>query len=119
VARAWLDYLWESSTGRVSAQVLSEYYTSVTRKLGLDRAVAQEDVRKLIAWDPLPIDAHLIQAAWSVEHRYGLSWWDSLIVAAAEHLGCDRILTEDLHHEQQYGPVLVVSPFEAPPAIDS
>jgi predicted nucleic acid-binding protein len=118
-ARRWLDYLWDSRSGRVSMQVLSEYYNVVTRKLrpAVEPGYAREEVHALCAWEPVAIDSQLLHSAWAVESRYGLSWWDSLIVAAAQRLDCDRLLSEDFQHGQRFDGVLVVSPFlEAPPS---
>ena len=43
--------------------------------------------------------------------RYQTSYWDALIVAAAERAGCARILSEDLHPGQSYHGIVVVNPF--------
>lgn len=97
-AHAWLQHLWRSREGRLSVQVLQEYYVTVTRKLspGLDPDAARQDVRALRSWRPLPMTGDLIDNAWKIEDRFGLSFWDALIVAAAGAAGCDRLLTEDL-----------------------
>ena len=112
-ARAWLRALWESRRGRVSVQVLEEFYVTVTRKLdpGLEAPEARSDVRALGAWDPLAIDHSLLDAAWDLEDRYGFSFWDALIVAAARRLGCGTLLTEDLQDGQDLDGVRVWSPF--------
>jgi predicted nucleic acid-binding protein len=112
-AAAWLEQLWREQTGRTSAQVLSEYYVNVTRKLqpGLAPDEAWDDVQALLAWDPQPIDGALLQRGRAVGSRYGLSWWDSLVVAAAQAQGCTLLLTEDLQDGAVYGGVTVRSPF--------
>ena len=58
LAETWLDHLWHERLGRISFQVLSEYYVSVTRKLdpGLTPEEAWDDVNALLAWHPRPID---------------------------------------------------------------
>ena len=116
-AARWIRSLWERGDGRVSVQVLQEYYVTVTRKLrpGLTPAHARSDVRDLMAWQPVTIDAALLDAAWSIEDRFGLSLWDSLIVAAAQDAGCDSLLTEDLAHGMQLDGLVVASPFESDP----
>lgn len=116
-ARAWLEYLWRTELGRVSFQVLQEYYVTVTRKLqpGLSPAEARIDLRLLAAWNPLSLEPSLLEGAWQIEDRYGLSWWDALIVAAADRCGCQTLLSEDLQHDQQYGGVRVASPFRSAP----
>ena len=100
-------------------QVLHEYYVTMTGKLepGLPEAEAQEDALALTAWSPLPLTVSLMEDAWDVQKRWGFSYWDSLIVAAARALGCRVLLTEDLTHGQHLDGLRVVSPFrEAPPA---
>ena len=94
----WTTHLWESRTGRVSAQVLHEYYATVTAKLdpGLPVEDAREDVRALRAWNPLEPTENLLELAWESQDRWGFSFWDSLIVAAARAEGCGILLTEDL-----------------------
>lgn len=112
-AAAWLSHLWREQTGRTSAQVLSEYYVTVTRKLrpGLPSAEAWDDVRALMAWRPLPIDEALLERGREVEQRHRLDWWDSLVVAAAQLQGCALLLSEDLQDGGAYGGVVVRSPF--------
>jgi len=115
-ASAWIGHLWETGEGRLSIQVLQEYYVTTTRKLrpGLPRDVARADVGDLSAWRPVVIDADGLQVAWSIEDRFGLSFWDSLIVAGAHIAACEVLLTEDLQHEAEYDGVRVVDPFRTP-----
>lgn len=112
-AAAWLEQLWREQSGRTSTQVLSEYYVNVTRKLapGLPPDEAWDDVQALLAWEPQPIDGALLQRGRTVCSRYGLSWWDGLVVAAAQAQGCTLLLTEDLQDGAVYGGVTVRSPF--------
>lgn len=116
-AARWVDVLWSAGAGRTSTQVLSEYYVTVTRKLtpGLSTLAARDDVADLGAWKPLATDERLIGSAWSIEDRYGLSWRDSLVVAAADHLGCAYLLTEDLQDGQTIEGTTVVDPFRHEP----
>jgi predicted nucleic acid-binding protein len=61
----------------------------------------------------VPVATELLEAAWSVEDRFGLSWWDALIVAAARVAGCEYLLTEDLQHGAEFEGLRVVNPFRA------
>lgn len=117
-AREWLQALWESRLGRVSVQVLEEYYVTVTRKLdpGLAVREARSDIRALGAWNPVAIDHSLLPAAWDIQDRYGFSFWDSLILAAARRLNCGYVLTEDLQHGQDVEGLKIADPFERPPS---
>jgi predicted nucleic acid-binding protein len=117
-AEEWLGFLWETRRGRVSRQVLQEYYTTVTRKLrpGLAVEEARADVRALFHW-LAPVDpVTLMESAWDLQDSFSLSFWDALIVGAAQHLGCAFVLTEDLPTGQDLGGIEVVSPFERLPS---
>ena len=115
LASALMDRLWREQSGRTSVQVLNEYYTVVTRKIR--RVVAREqawhDVQELFEWNPQPVDIALLQQARSFEARNALSWWDCLIVAAAQLQGCSILYTEDLQDGAVYGIVRVRNPFVA------
>lgn len=113
-AEAWLERLWQEGLGRTSVQVLSEYYVTVARKLepGLSATEAWDDVSALFAWNPLAMDAALMQRGYENEQRYRLSWWDSLILAAAQLQGCGLLLSEDFQDGRAYGGVTVRSPFK-------
>lgn len=115
VASNLLDSLWENRRGRLSVQVLNEYFVNATRKLdpGLTPEEAWDDIEALQAWKPLPLDMAILTRAYAVQQRYGLSWWDAMIVAAAEACACDRIYSEDLSEEASYFGIKVVNPFEA------
>lgn len=112
-AEAWLRTLWAEQRGRTSVQVLSEYYAVVTRKRPrmLDPDEAWDDVTALLAWEPQPIDAATLSRARSLERRYHFSWWDALIVAAAQLQDCEVLLTEDLQHGLRCDGVTIRNPF--------
>jgi predicted nucleic acid-binding protein len=115
-AMAWLAVLWQRGIGRVSTQVLNEFYVVTTRKLRppMPAGDARAEVRRYELWQPWQIDHATVESAWAVESRYGLPYWDSLMIASAQHLGCRYMLSEDLSHEQRYGAVQVINPFITP-----
>jgi len=117
VARAWMQWLWKRQAGRLSTQVLQEFYQTVTRKLqpGLDPTVARAEVRDLGAWNPVAVDGALLEHAWALEDKHRFSWWDALIVAAACQSECQFLLTEDLQTSQIVDGVKIINPFHAPP----
>ncbi len=115
-AAAWREALWRSRRGRISYQVLQEFYAQAIRKQPKRADLAQAEVRDLFAWEPIAVDADLIRAAWGLQAHFSLSFWDALIVAAAQALRCGFLLTEDLTHEQDLGGVRVVNPFRVTPA---
>ena len=112
-ASEWIALLWSERLGRTSCQVLSEFYVTVTRKLkpGLTQEAAWHEVNAFLAWQPQPIDGALLQRAREIEQRYRLSWWDSMVVAAAQLQDCAVLLTEDLQDGAAFGSVTVRSPF--------
>jgi len=116
-AMRWLEALWRTRSGRVGYQVLHEYYSVVTQRLhpGLDRESARADIRRLLLWEPVPLDQRVAEGAWTIQDRFQCSWWDALIVSATKVAGCGYLLTEDLQHEAQLGSVLVVDPFRRQP----
>lgn len=113
LALHWMKYLWASKTGRLSFQVLQEFYSIVTTKLepGMEPQNAREDIQSLIAWRPIPVNMDVIKGAWFIQDRFQLSWWDSLIVSAAQNGGCNYLLTEDLQEQQTFGSVRILDPF--------
>lgn len=97
----------------ISSQVLQEFWVTVTRKirkpLPPEMALALLDEYRL--FPTAYTDYPLIVAA--IEHslRYGISYWDGAIVAAAEALEAPILYSEDLSHDQRYGSTTVVNPF--------
>ena len=97
----------------LSTQVVQEFYAAGSRKLGMPRRELREAVAGLLD-SPLIIVGRLqILSALQHEERYQISFWDSLILAAAESGGAGILYTEDLNDGQQYGSVLVRNPFRA------
>jgi predicted nucleic acid-binding protein len=118
-AREWIAACWQRRCGRLSTQVLNEFYVNVKKKFS--KAIAQGDARAEIRryqhWRPWVIDHPTIETAWAVESRFGLHYWDALMIAAAQQQGCTLFLSEDLQHEQQIDGVRIVNPFLAGPEL--
>lgn len=97
----------------LSAQVLSEFYVVVTRKLEapLSEQDAAEAVRDLARLPVVVADAELVMAAVALSRQAQLSFWDAQIVAAASVAGCDRVLTEDLSDGAELSSVRIENPF--------
>lgn len=99
----------------VSAQVLGEFYVTVRRKLAVtlpeaDAIVLVDRMRQLPV---VPIDRDLVASAIANAGAWQISYWDALIIAAAETAGCRRVLSEDLGDGATYGSVQVVNPFRS------
>jgi len=112
-AGEWVRMLWDEQRGRTSVQVLSEYYDVLTRKFArqIKREDAWDDVQRFLAWNPQSTDREVLLNARRIEERHRLSWWDCLIVAAAQAQGCVLLLTEDLQDGADYSGVSVRNPF--------
>jgi predicted nucleic acid-binding protein len=115
-AGLWLDVLWDRGVGRLSWQVLNEFYANATGKIGAPAAIIRPAVETYAEWKPAEFTIEQMQRAWHWRDQVGLSYWDGLILAAAEHLGCRWLLSEDFQHGRQYGSVQVVNPFRVDPS---
>ena len=113
LARELLQGLWAEENGRLSIQVLQEFYVTVTRKL--DRPLAQAEAALIVGdlghW-PVhsPRVADVLNAI-RLQERFQLSFWHAMIVASAQQLGCSLLWSEDLNDGQRYGEVEVRNPF--------
>lgn len=97
----------------VSAQVLAEFYVVVTRKLAhpLDPATAAVQMGELATGRVVPVDKDLVRGAAELSRRQQLSLWDAMVVRAAAHAGCTRLLTEDLADDAVLDGVRIENPF--------
>lgn len=118
-ARQWLAACWSRRLGRVSMQVINEFYANARKRFrgAITAGEARAEVRRLQEWAPWQIDHDTVETAWAVESRYGLNYWDALMVSAAQHMGCAWLLTEDLQHDQRIDQLRIVNPFLVGPEV--
>ncbi|MDE1949020.1 MAG: PIN domain-containing protein [Burkholderiales bacterium] len=118
-AREWLSACWQRRCGRLSSQVLHEFYANARKRFSSAIAAgdARSEVRRYQLWKPWLVDQATVETAWAVESRFQINYWDALMVAAAQHMGCEWLLTEDLQHDQQFETLRVVNPFKAGPEL--
>ncbi|HUB59002.1 MAG TPA: PIN domain-containing protein [Candidatus Micrarchaeia archaeon] len=113
-ARALVQKLWENENGVLSTQVLQELCISLRRKVA--RPLSAEGTRKVIedyaTWEVVVNTAEAVLLALDVEARYGLSFWDALIVQAAASCGAEVLYSENLPDGQSFGDVRVVNPLK-------
>lgn len=101
-------------TGCISFQVVQETLNVLTRKLATP--LTPDDARRFLdavllpLWTIMP-SAALYARALAVQARYGFSFYDALILAAALEAGCTRLLSEDLQHGQQIDGLTIINPF--------
>lgn len=108
-----LRELWESGAGRLSVQVLQEFYVNATRKLAtpVARSTAREVVEAYGAWAHSPTTAATVLRAADLADLAQLSFWDALVVASAEQAQAVTLYSEDLHSGQVIAGVRIVNPF--------
>ncbi|MFZ0419716.1 MAG: PIN domain-containing protein [Candidatus Sulfotelmatobacter sp.] len=111
-ARQLIEGLWTSGHGVLSTQVLQELCVNLRRRVARPQAV--EEIRRLIhdymSWEVVANAPEDVIQALEIEARYKISFWDALILQAAEHSGAATLYSEDLAAKQWYGTVRVVNP---------
>ncbi|MDD3089117.1 MAG: PIN domain-containing protein [Candidatus Omnitrophica bacterium] len=95
----------------ISVQVLQEFYVVATTKLKADPIKVKALVHGFCNMEVVNNDMELVEQAIDVGLVSGLSFWDSLIVAAAEKAKCELILTEDLKMRTNLRGIRLVNPF--------
>jgi len=106
--------LLERDDGALSIQVLQEFYTQATRATRPHRLPHEMAVDLITGWTRYPVqelNLPVLNDALRITLRYGFSYWDSAIVAAARALGCREVFTEDLSDGQQVENLVIVNPF--------
>ena len=102
-------------TLRVSRTAAAWRQAQEIRQAPASREQAQAEVRSLLVWRPVVLDAEVLEAGWKIQERFKISFWDALIVAAAKAASCHSLLTEDLQEGQDFDGVVVVNPFHIMP----
>ena len=96
----------------ISSQVLNEFVNTALNKLKKSDEEVVGHLRQLKTMRVVPVSAEWLERAVEMRSRYDLQFYDSLLLAAAEALGCDKFLTEDLNDGQMYGRIKAVNPFK-------
>ena len=111
-ARQLIEHLWATGQGALSTQVLQELCINLRRRV--THPLPSGEIAKLIedylSWEIVVNTPQAIVAALGIEARYKISYWDALILHAAESCGAAVLYSEDLSHGQRYGVVEVVDP---------
>jgi predicted nucleic acid-binding protein len=114
-ARQLIERLWASGQGVLSTQVLQELGLNLRRKVA--NPVSVEEIRRVIrdylSWEIVVNTPEAVLQALEIEVRYKTSFWDALILQAAEQCGAAVLYSEDLGAKQRYGTVRVVNPLAA------
>lgn len=114
-ARQIVETLWQAGNGVVSTQVLQELCFNLRRKV--TRPLPVDEVRQVIqdylSWEVVVNTTESVIQALELEARHKISFWDALILNAAEACGATVLYSEDLSASQRYGTVRVVNPLKA------
>lgn len=102
---------FRNGTALISVQVLQEYFSAVTRKLGIDPSVAQRRVEVFSTANVITFDAADVVSAIELHRLYSTSFWDALILHAARIGGAAVLYSEDLQPESILASVRIVNPF--------
>lgn len=116
-AKALVEDLWRSRSGVVSTQVLQELCVSIRRKVKhpVDLRTTREIVADYLAWTVVTNTGEAILDALQIEEHYQVSFWDALVIHAAESSGAAVLYSEDLSHGQTYRGVRVINPLRTKP----
>jgi predicted nucleic acid-binding protein len=113
-AGALVEKLWDTGNGVLSTQVLQEFCVNLRRKTANPLTI--EETRNLIEdyldWEIVVNTHDSVLQALAIEIRYNISFWDALIVHAAETSGATILYSEDLSDGQTYGSVRVINPLK-------
>lgn len=114
-AKALVEELWRDRTGVVSTQVLQELSVNLRKKVRqpLDAKATRDIVADYLTWQVIVNGGESILEAIDLESRHHISFWDALVLQAAQASGADVLYSEDLSDGQKYGPVRVVNPLRA------
>ena len=113
-ARTLLDDLWSSRLGVLSTQVLQEFAFNLRRRMSppVSAAETRNWISAYLAWEVVVNTPNAVLRALEIEERYRISFWDALVVQAAQTAAVDTIYSEDLSDGQIYGSARVINPFK-------
>ena len=104
---------WDSGNLVLSTQVLQEYFSAATRKLGVDPEAAQRKIQLLAHLEVASIAHEDILLAIDIHRLNRVSFWDALIVRMAQKTACSVLYSEDMNAGQTLSGVRIVNPFES------
>ena len=93
----------------ISVQVLQELYVNLIRKT-VSQSEARQTIIDYCAWHVVDNDPTLLMEGIDLQIRWQSSFWDALILAAAQRAGAGVIWSEDLNTTQDYGGIVAVNP---------
>jgi predicted nucleic acid-binding protein len=111
-ARQLIERLWSTGEGVLSTQILQELCVNLRRKAG--RPLPIDEIRRLIqdylSWEIVVNTPESVIEAMEIEVRYKISFWDALVLQAAESSGAAVLYSEGFATGQSYGAIRVFNP---------
>ena len=111
MARKIVKKVVESHQPVISTQVIKEFYVVASNKLKADPIVVKNIIHNFHNMEIVNNDLDLIEQAIDISILSTLSFWDSLVIAAAEKANCEYVLSEDLNSGQNYRGIKLLNPF--------
>ena len=111
-SRQIIAQLGKSGDGVISTQVMQEFFVAATRKLGVPPLAAKGVLKTFTVFETVQVSPALIHEAIDCAILNQLSFWDSLILAAAASAGCSTVWSEDLNAGQTVLGITVRNPFD-------
>lgn len=113
-AKELIEQLWQTGEGVLSTQVLQELCINLRRKV--KHSIPMNELRALVEdylrWEVVVNTPASVLQALDFESRYKVSFWDALVLQAADFSGATVLYSEDLASNQHYGSIQVVNPFK-------
>ena len=98
--------------GAISVQVLSEFANILLGKYSLSPERTEAFISLFYPLLRTEVTSDMVRSAMFIKREYGIQYYDALIVAAAEKLGCHEIISEDFNAGQVYHGMIAINPFE-------
>ena len=110
--RELLKTLTGEFQGVISTQVMQEFFVASTTKLGADVLIVKDILHSFERFETIIITPQIIEEAIDCSIINQLSFWDALIIAAAESAKCEKLWSEDLNDGQLIRGVRIENPLK-------
>lgn len=96
----------------ISIQVLNEFTQVARKKASLEwQEIADLSTAIQTLTEIITLDKNIHNVGLTIANKYGYSFYDSLIIAAALEAGCNLLFSEDMQHGQQIETLIIRNPF--------
>lgn len=111
-ALSLLKQIRQTNRGVLSTQVLTEYCNVALKKLQMPHANIRQQLLFWQQFEVVQVTTSLVNEALDIQQTRGVSYYDALIVAAAQISGCSVLLSEEMHHNKSINGVKIINPFK-------